>query len=309
MTAQSPPSEPEAIFIVGASRSGTSLMRTLLQRSPRIALAPENHFLGHVRASEGARFYFRRAGDLASDATIRRIVEMIYGGEYARLSRWRELSTFWRWLVNNVQRDDMERRLLAAERTERGVFAAFLRAYADTLERPIMGEKTPAHVAHVDELLSWFPTGRVIHMMRDPRAVYVSDLRRRRGKLRRPYSWFAKVPGLLPFVILLQTAVVWRRAVKHHTRYARRYPGSYKLVRFEDLVSENERTLRDIYQFLGVEMPEDATEVVVVSSGFSAGRQGFDAEAADRWRSQIGRFARRALDVLLSRPLDTMGYG
>jgi hypothetical protein len=191
------PGEPEAIFIVGASRSGTSLMRHLLERSPRIALARENHFLGHLRESEGARFYFRRAGDLADDASIRRIVEMIYSGDFARQSRFRELSTFWKWLVDNVPRDDMERRLLAADRDERGLFVAFLRAYADKSDRPIIGEKTPAHLAYVETLLEWFPEARVVHMIRDPRAVFVSDLRRRRGKLRKPYSWLSRVPGLL----------------------------------------------------------------------------------------------------------------
>jgi hypothetical protein len=302
------PSEPDAIFIVGASRSGTSLMRHLLERSPRIALARENHFLGHVRASEGARAYFRRAGSLAEDATIKRIVEMIYGGDYARQSRWRELSTFWLWLVKNVPRDDMERRLLAGERTERGLFAAFLRAYADKLGRPIMGEKTPAHVAHVDELLEWFPDGRVIHMIRDPRAVYVSDLRRRQGKLRRPYTWFARVPGLLPLVIMLQTVLVWRRAANRHAAYARRYPNRYRLVRFEDLVRNPEPSLAGLYEFLGVEMPHDATDVKVVSSGYSKGQHGLDAAAADRWREQIGGLARRALEALLRRPMDRMGY-
>lgn len=302
------PGEPEAIFIVGASRSGTSLLRHLLERSPRIALARENHFLGHLRASEGARYYFRRAGDLSSDDTMRAIVDMIYSGEYGRQSHLRELSTYWKWLVETIPRDEMEARLLSAERTERGLFTAFLRAYADHRGRAIMGEKTPAHVAYVDTLLEWYPNGRVVHMLRDPRAVYVSDLRRRRGKLRRPYSWLARVPGLLPPAILLQTAWVWSGAYRRAGVYAKRYPDRYKLVRFEDLVREPDRTLRAIYAFLGVAMPDNATDVSVVSSGFQLGQHGVDAGAADRWREHIGSVGRHTLELLLRRPMKRAGY-
>jgi hypothetical protein len=302
------PSEPEAIFVVGASRSGTTLMRHLLELSHRIALAPENHFLGHLRRSEGARYYFRRAGDLKSDETIRRITEMLYSGEFQRRSRWREVSPFWRWLIANVPREETERRLLAAERDERGLFVAFLRTWADAKVRPIMGEKTPAHLAYVDTLLEWFPDGRVVHMIRDPRAVYVSDLRRRRNRVTRPYSWFAKLPGLLPLIILLQTSVVWRGAVARHSSYQKRYPERYRLVRFEDLVRQPDETLGALYAFLGVALPANPTDVSVTSRGFSEGEHGLDAAAADRWRKHIGRGARRFLEFVLRGPMRRIGY-
>jgi len=302
------PGEPDAIFIVGASRSGTSLMRTILERSDRIAIARENHYLGHLRQGEGARYYFRRAGDPARDDTVRAIVEMIYAGEFQRRSRWREVSTFWRWLVDNVPRDEMERRLLAAERSERGLFVCFLRAYADRLGRPIMGEKTPPHLAYVDTLLEWFPDSRIVHMLRDPRAVYVSDVRRRRNKLRRPYSWLARVPGMLALVILVQTSLVWRGAVRRHFDYQVKYPDRYRLIRFEDLVRQPLETLRGLYTFLGVAMPPDPIAVKVVSQGFRGGEPGLDAAAADRWREHISPVSRRLLELLLRGPMRRMGY-
>ena len=52
------PGEPEAIFVVGVARSGTTLMRFLLETSPRIGIARENHYVGHVLERQGARFYF-----------------------------------------------------------------------------------------------------------------------------------------------------------------------------------------------------------------------------------------------------------
>jgi Sulfotransferase family len=302
------PTEPEAIFIVGVSRSGTTLMRTILERSPRVAIARENHFVGHLRRGEGARYYFRKVGDLSSDDNVRKVAELIYSGEFQRRSRWREVSPFWRWLVANVRQQEMERRLLASDRTERGLWAAFLRAYADKHGRPIMGEKTPAHLAYVDTLLEWFPNGRVVHMIRDPRGVYVSDLRRRRGKLRKPYSWLAKMPGMLPATILVQTTWVWRGAARRHAQYAARYPDRYRLVRFEDVVQSPDETLGGLFEFLGVEAPPDPTNVKVMARGFKWGEEGLDAGAAERWRSQIGSFSNRWLRFFLGRSMRHFDY-
>ena len=300
--------EPEAIFICGASRSGTTLLRKILETSDRIAIATENHFVGHVLPREGARFYFRRLGDLADDDTIRAIVELIYSGEYQRRSRWREISPFWRWLIRDVPRADLERRLMATERTERGLMAAFMRTYADHHGRLVMGEKTPAHLAFTETLLEWFPDGRVVHMLRDPRAVFVSDSRRRRGKPRRPYSWLMRVPLLFPVVMLLQTTFVWAGAARRHAALQRRYPGRYMLVRFEDLVQKPNEVLPALFEFLGVAMPAGATDVEVVSRGFRVGEQGLDAGAATRWREHIHPFAERFLRFFLGRPMRGLGY-
>src|SRR5687767_9497654 len=146
------PNEPEAIFIVGVARSGTTMMRYLLEASDRIAIARENHFMGHVFGRRGARHFFSKAGDLADDNAIRKIVDMVYSGEYERQAGWRRPSPYWYWLKDEFPREELERRLLAAERTERGMFEVFLRAYADVNAKPVMGEKTPTHLNYVDTL-------------------------------------------------------------------------------------------------------------------------------------------------------------
>jgi hypothetical protein len=303
-----PREEPEAIFIVGVSRSGTTLLRTLLETSVRIAIAMENHFVGHVIPGQGARHQFRRLGDLARDDTIRALVELVYGGEFQRRSRLREISPYWRWLIREIPPEEVERRLLAAERTERGIMAAFLRLYADHMGRPIMGEKTPAHLAYADTLLEWFPNGRVIHIVRDPRGVYVSDSRRRRGRPTAPYRWLMRIPLAFQAALLVQTMLSWLSAARRHRALERRHPGRYLMLRFEDLVQQPAVQIPRLFDFLGVPVPENAGEVKVVSRGFRLGEMGFDAAAADRWREHIHPFAERVLRLFLGRAMRRLGY-
>src|SRR5262245_37762121 len=185
-------------------------MRRVLGSHSRIAIATENHYLGHLLPWEGARVYFRRLGDPRDDATIRRIVAFVYEGEFQRRSRLRDVSPYWTWLTRNVPREDFLARLLASDRTERGVFTALMRTFADRKRKPIMGEKTPAHIAYADTLMEWYPDGRIVHMIRDPRAVYVSELRRRsESSTTVPYRWLLHLPPLMRMFVLWEVIWVW----------------------------------------------------------------------------------------------------
>jgi len=301
--------DPEAIFVVGVSRSGTTLMRRVLNGHSRIAIATENHFLGHLLPWEGARAYFRRLGDPRDDATMRRIAAFVYSGEFQRRSRLRELSPYWRWLTRSVPREEFERRLLASDRTERGMFTALLRTFADHKRRPIMGEKTPAHLAWADTLLAWYPDARIVHMIRDPRGVYVSEVRRRQGAPSTvPYRWLVRVPPLLRAFVLLEVIWAWAVAADRHRRLATRYPGRYLGVRFEDLVRAPAATLDRLCSFLGVEPEPAMLDRTVTSKGAMQGMAGFDAGAADRWRATIGSASRRVIERLLGARMRAMGY-
>ncbi len=303
------PTEPEAIFIVGVPRSGTTLMRFLLEGSDRIGIARENHFMGHILGRRGARHFFRRAGDLNDDNAVRKVVDMIYSGEYERLAGWRRPSPFWYWLKDSIPREEVQRRLLAAERSERGMFGAFLRLYADSHGKPVMGEKTPTHLNYVDTLLDWFPNAKVIHMLRDPRAVYVSDRYRRQTKGRWPYTWLMKVPLLLESYLLILTAVSWPRALSRHAQLEKRHRGNYMLVRFEDVVLTPDATLARVYDFLGVAPPEDVKRVnLTAGHGMRSKSEGLDPDAAERWRQRIHPFGRRFLTFLLRGPMRRFGY-
>ena len=303
------PGEPEAIFIVGVSRSGTTLTRRILDKHSRIGIATENHFLGHLLPWEGTRHYFHRLGDLHDDATVHALVELVYSGELQRRSRLRELSPYWRWLTSKVPPADIEAYLLASDRTDRGLFEAFLRIYADRRGKAVMGEKTPAHLDYVEELLEWFPDARVVHCLRDPRAIYASELRRRtEHAVGFPYRQLAAMPLLMSRFVLLQVVWAWAHAVHRHRQLVRRYPGHYRLVRFEDVVAAPQATLDELCVFLGLDAEPRMLEQQVTSKGARVGSAGFDAGAADRWRSHIDGRARATIERLLGRRLAEMGY-
>jgi hypothetical protein len=303
-----PDRQAEAVFVVGVHRSGTTLMRSILNSSSRLGLANENHYLGHLVAAQGVHADVRRLGDLHDDRVLDRVVAHLYD-RVARPGRFRAPSRAWIWLTRNVPRDEFRARLAASDRGERAVFETLLRAYADRKGKAIIGEKTPAHVRYGATLLAWFPGGRIIHMLRDPRAIYVSDLRRRRlhpGAL--PYRLLRHIPPLLAGVLLVQTTLAWQESVLRSRENRRRHADRYLVVRFEDLVTDPRSEVERICRFLGIDFEEAMMDRVVESHGQALGSAGFDARAADRWRSQLSPLAKLWFRTWLGGRMRAAGY-
>jgi hypothetical protein len=301
--------KPEFISIVGVSRSGTTLMLKILNESDQIAICRENHFLGHLISSEGARYKFRKFGDLEDDENVYKLVDYIYCGEFDKDSKFKGMSPHWEWLVKRVDREEFLQRILDSDRSERALFSVALRVFADRQGKPIAGEKTPAHIRYVPTLLEWFPDGKILHMLRDPRAVFVSELRRRKGlAITTPYKQLKRSNFLFTLFVMLQTTLVWFESVYRYYKYRKLYPENYYLLRFEDLVTDPEKYVRQVCNFLGVDFQQKMLDQVVTSRGFRTGQTGFDAQAATRWKRYISPWIKAWFSFWFRRYLKEFGY-
>ncbi len=294
-------------FLVGMPRTGSTLLRHVLNRSPRMVIASETHFLAR---SHRLRLPERLAGARRAPESLPAIVADL-----------RSLS-FWPWLGRNVTAAELESRLRATDLTERGLFELMLTIYAEAhrdelVRHLVIGEKTPAHLGEVPTLVGWFPDARIVHTVRDPRGVYASRLRRAQQgewgiKARMPWLPGWLVDPLLPPIEAVYAARSWNAAAT----WDRRLPGElgerYLRIRFEDLVTEPEATVRQVCGFLGVEfVPAMLLDADIVGSSFESDRHaraGFDATIADRWRREVGGPVGRLLGWATRRDLARLGY-
>lgn len=300
----------EFVSIVGVGRSGTSLMRNILDCSDELAVADENYFIGHLLERDGIRHHMRRLGDLNDDAVIAKAVDMIYSRELLDQTNVRNWG-YWRWLRDNVPREQLIESLCATDRSDRQLFLAFLGEYAKFHDKTLVGEKTPSHVLYVDQILDWFPDGRVVHMMRDPRGNFMSDYTRRRrakpntGPL--PFRLASRFNLTLKIVVLLVTIHYWRRSSAVIPAYQAKYPNRYLLVRFEDLITDQNKEVRRICDFLGIPFT-DAMLAQSVVRGANKGDKGFDKSKADRWRGEIDGWVSRIIKWRFRRRMKKLGY-
>ena len=305
----------EYVFVVGCSRTGTSLLRRILNRSDKVSIAPETHFVRRF-CQVGLEKRLAKLGDLSDDRSVERLVEVMYSGKGGAGS------SYWEWLTNNTDRQAFVARLRDTDRSERAIFDLLMRLYAEaargTVEGLMLGEKTPTHLYYVPILLDWFPAAKVVHTFRDPRAIAVSTVKKvekkKRGSLRaklpRLPAWLTE--RLIRPVEMLHISRAWLEAARLHGEYERKYPERYRLLRFEDLISDPENTIRGVCDFIGVPfVPEMTGQVEVINSSYLAGRHGadgFDKQVLERWRDHIGPLASAWWSLAGRRQLKRFGY-
>lgn len=139
-----------APFIVGVGRSGTTLLRLMLDAHPELAIPPETHFaVGLVKRFEQGK----------PDAS--EIVEWL-----ASRNRWGDFG---------IDAAELERRLSAPRRLTAGdSLRAFFSLYAERHGKSRWGDKTPIYLRQMRRLERAVPEARFVHMIRDGRDVTLS---------------------------------------------------------------------------------------------------------------------------------------
>lgn len=204
-------------FIVGAPRSGTTLLRIMLDRHPDLAIPPESHFIPRLWARR------RRYG---KDGIVEE--RELFLHDLASDPRFRE----WGIPIEAVRE---ELSSSSAPPLADAIDAAFF-AYAKHMGKSRWGDKTPGYSRHITLLALLFAEARFIHLLRDGRDVVLSQQAVRHQH-----------PGPAP------AAYVWGRRVRA-TRRVGEALGSHRYaeLRYEDLLDDQVGELQRMCDFLGL---------------------------------------------------------
>jgi hypothetical protein len=208
-------------FIVGCPRSGTSVLRELLNTHPEItAFSPESQFFHHLEASHPVAKALGLASGRAPKALARFQSAL---GRPTMIPRFR----FVRSYVN-----------------------AFVKLLDELSDTPVWVEKTPGHLAYIDLIERTVPDPRFIHILRSGEDV-VTSIYEQTQIGREP--WWAR-----HYKTVDDCINEWRIAVRTTWRYRNR--PNHIIVSYEDLVADPELQLRGVCEFLGVGLVDGMTE-------------------------------------------------
>jgi len=297
-------SAPRYVFIVGMARTGTTLLRNVLNRSDEVGMGGESRFLVAPRLlslhrERGFRDELREVGDLTTDSGARRVVDHIY-----RIRK----DNFWGKIAKGADRDEFLQHLLNSDRSERALLDLALAFHARG--KPIRGEKTPAHIEVVPQILEWFPNARIVHMIRDPRATFVSKQHKDGDRPSVLAPLRERAESLYELYASVRTIERWRHVISLHHRYRTQFAGRYHLLRFEDLVTDPRTSINEVCRFIGIEFTEKMLDQTVTNSSFVQGAPvgGFNAKAIERWRGILSPALQRWFRLWCGRSLREFGY-
>ena len=145
-----PNSTFEPFFIVGAPRSGTTLLTVMLDRHSSIAMTPETKIFQHMRPLGQYRTFRNHEAVLDSFLFRTHLVDLRLEPAEV-LGRFRDFEPNYRNYVRYV---------LETYRVQQG--------------KPRIGEKTPEHMWDVPTILDWYPRSKIIWLLRDGRDVALS---------------------------------------------------------------------------------------------------------------------------------------
>ena len=210
---------PPAPFVVGAPRSGTTMLRLMLDAHPELAIPPETYFIPHShKVWQAAR---RRPGRDQVEAFIESVIDH---------KRWPDF---------HLESDEFAGRVRERNPSRLGDgIRCFYEMYAEKIGKPRWGDKTPFYVIRMNLIQGHLPEARFIHLIRDGRAVALSIKN----------LWFGPdtIEGCAEF---------WVKRIDQARRKAETLPHYIEVI-YEDLVRDPEPNLRRIAEFIEVPFDE-----------------------------------------------------
>ena len=264
------------IYIVGNSRSGTTLMADILRKHHDIFVFHELHFFENLWTPADTSKVISRSKGVRLCARLLSIQENGYRARHD-LARYTDRA---KSIIATIVTEEL---------TTIEVYEALLKYVTLTNDRAFLAEKTPRNVFYIAEILELFPGARIINMIRDPRDVLASqknkwkrhsrrkDLRSLRESLRLGMNYHP-----------ITTSKLWNASVRAAERFSQD-PRVF-FLRFEDLIFQPKRMLQKVCDFLEVELHESMMSVRKMASSFefdNLNHCGFDSKTVERWKSTL----------------------
>jgi hypothetical protein len=265
--------EQPYFFIVGNSRSGTTMMLRILNNHPKVFVLNELHFFEQLWTPSDKNVILSKEAATLLISKLFFIQKEGYTGEMDENKYKNEASVF----IDNYQDIPFHPHVLYAE---------FMSLITRQEGKTIPCEKTPQNVFYIQEILELFPNAKIINMVRDPRAILLSQkrkwLRRKMGAtfITKKEAFRLRI-NYHPYTL----SKLWNAAVNAANKFNKN--PQVLTVKFEDILNQPFPTIQSICQHLEIDFSEEILNIPQASSSNEAdsNERGIKKERAGNWKN------------------------
>ena len=261
------------IFIVGNSRSGTTMLLRVFNNHPELMVLNELHFYEQLWSPQdkGKNITKDEAITLTSKLMLtQRIGYMTHDQDYTKF--YQEAKTFVEQLPTQQ---------FCAE----DIFFHFAKYEVALNHKKIVCEKTPQNVFYLKEIFELFPNAKIINMVRDPRAIMLSQKNKwNRRNLGGDYMTKKEAWRLRINYHPITLSKLWNAAINAAKSFMQ--DKRMLTVRFEDLLEQPQTTIQKICHHIDVDFNEQMLHITQESSSVEIDSKeiGFKKERASNWK-------------------------
>lgn len=273
----------QPVFILGCYRSGTTLVRNILNYHEKIAVTPETHFFDMLISNR------KRYGDLKNADTFHLLKKSVLRKmEKYHKQKWgAHKHKGGSWEIVDIEK---ARRRFEKVYNLKELFIAVLELTASKKDYQILVEKTPMHTYFVKEVLSYFPDAKIINVVRDGREVCASASKK---------EWKADK---------YESAARWIMSLEYIDKCNFK-DGNFLEIRYEELICNSREVLGEISEFIGLGFDERFfrnMDKLSGTSSFEDGRKGL--YVSKNFEKYYQGRDKEIINYLLHRKLAEKGY-
>ncbi|MEZ8144310.1 sulfotransferase [Enterovibrio sp. FF113] len=241
-------------FIIGNPRSGTTLLRLMLNRHSKMCVPPEAGFLVWLY-----KFYGNESINVEN-----------FLDDLSRTSKFES----WNIDIEKLRTFLCRREVKSYQFLIDSVYEFYI---DDVLGKnvDVVGDKNNYYLEHVELLSSLYPEASFLHIIRDGRSVAASYKGVMASQLDSKYA--PKLP-----TSMREIGSQWRcNVIEIERQFSMLNKVSHMTLRFEDLVKNPEETLSIVSEFLGVDYEKEMLQYHKTSLN-----EGLEPEEYNAWKAK-----------------------
>lgn len=262
-------------FVVGMPRSGTKLLRDLLNRHSEVAIFPfESHCFPYFHKR------FERYGDITQRKNFAK-----FHRDFCDTIFYRRMKT------RGIEFDQEQWRARLQGCEYRCVIQALFACYRDATGCRIVGDKTPDYITQIPLLSTLGSNARFIHIVRDPRDYALSMQK----------AWGKNV---------FRAAQRWKQQILKYEHDVGTFGVKHIRVKYEDLLEAPEQSLRNLCDFLDIAFDAAMLSLDAPSEnlGDTRGARHVVSHNVGKWKFQMDPAVVASLESIAGNLMQDLGY-